>query len=181
MVFGVPKGVAVKEADRAKAERLGYPSDDKYDYTRLGHSCWFTNLDHGRMHEALQLMTMADNIKFSKHKEIRGAGYQTYDNFDAIEVPFVDAIPSDYVGVMGVPISYLDKHNPDQFEILFGSHDMADAAKFGIEPLGDQRVADYYGAGGTGGLSSGHCKPFLYKPHPHVPFQRMFIRAKDFS
>ena len=121
MVFGVPKGATINEADRLKAEKLGYPSDDERDYTRLGNSCWFTNIDHGRRHEPLQLMTMADNIKFSKHKEVRGVGYQTYDNFDAIEVPFVDAIPSDYDGVMGVPITFLDKYNPDQFEIVGSS------------------------------------------------------------
>ncbi len=80
---------------------------------------WFTNMDHGRRHQRLPLMTMADNLKFSKHKEIRGkAAYEQYDNFDAIEVPFTDAIPSDYDGMMGVPISFLDKYNPDQFEII---------------------------------------------------------------
>ncbi len=63
-------------------------------------------------------MTMADNLKFSKHKEVRGDGYQRYDNFDAIEVPFVDAIPCDYDGMMGVPITFLDRYNPDQFEIV---------------------------------------------------------------
>ena len=64
-------------------------------------------------------MTMADNLKFSKHKEIKGkAAYDRYDNFDAIEVPFTDAIPSDYDGTMGVPITFLDKYNPAQFEIL---------------------------------------------------------------
>jgi len=82
-------------------------------------SVWFTNLDHGRRHQALPLMTMVDNLKFSKHKEIRGKKpYNCYDNYDAIEVPFTDAIPSDYEGVMGVPISFLDKYNPEQFEIL---------------------------------------------------------------
>jgi|LakMenEpi03Aug12_release.lakeMendotaPanAssembly.Ray.scaffolds.fasta_scaffold182368_2 hypothetical protein len=79
---------------------------------------WFTNLDHGRRHEPLALMTEADNIKFSKRKEIKGVGYQKYDNYDAIEVPFTDAIPSDYPGIMGVPISFLNKYNPDQFEIV---------------------------------------------------------------
>lgn len=117
MVFGVPKGTAVDEKDRLKAERLGYPSDDERDYTRQGNSCWFTNIDHGRRHEPLQLMTEADNIKYSKHKEVRGIGYLRYDNFDGIEVPFVDAIPSDYDGMMGVPITFLDRYNPDQFEI----------------------------------------------------------------
>jgi hypothetical protein len=62
---------------------------------------------------------MEDNLRFSKHKEIKGkAAYDRYDNFDAIEVPFTDAIPGDYDGMMGVPISFLDKYNPDQFEIL---------------------------------------------------------------
>lgn len=125
MVFGVPKGTAIKEADQLKAKRLGYPSTDEYDFTRLGNSCWFTNIEHGRRHEAMTLMTMGDNIKFSKHKEIKGVGYVKYDNYDAIEVPFTDAIPSDYDGVMGVPITFLDKYSPDQFEILGRSHDIA--------------------------------------------------------
>jgi hypothetical protein len=81
-------------------------------------SMWLTNIDHGRRHQPIPLMTMADNIKFSKHKEIKGKEYQKYDNYDVIEVPFTDAIPSDYNGVMGVPISFLDKYNPEQFEIL---------------------------------------------------------------
>ena len=118
MVFAVPKRVDIAEADRLKAEKLGYPSTEDEQYTRLGNSCWFTNIDHGRRHEPLALMTEADNVTFSKHKEVRGVGYRRYDNYDAIEVPFVDAIPSDYDGVMGVPISFLDKYDPDQFEIL---------------------------------------------------------------
>lgn len=79
---------------------------------------WFTNLDHGRRHMPLPLMSEADNIKFSKHKEVKGTGYKKYDNYDAIEVPYTDAIPGDYPGLMGVPISFLDKYSPDQFEIL---------------------------------------------------------------
>lgn len=79
---------------------------------------WFTNIDHGRRHEPLQLMSAADNVKFSKHKEVRGIGYQRYDNYDAIEVPFVDAIPADHDGLMGVPVTFLNKYNPDQFEIV---------------------------------------------------------------
>ncbi len=78
---------------------------------------WFTNIDHGKRHQPLSLMTMEENMKFSRHKEIRQNGYQKYDNYDAIEVPFTDAIPSDYTGVMGVPISFLDKYCPEQFEI----------------------------------------------------------------
>lgn len=79
---------------------------------------WFTNMEHGRRHEPLQLMTIDENNKFSRHKEVRGVGYKRYDNFDAIEVPFTDAIPSDHDGAMGVPITFLNKYNPDQFEII---------------------------------------------------------------
>lgn len=121
MVFAVPKGTPIKVSDREKAERLGYAPDDQYDYTRLGNSCWFTRIEHGRRHEPLQLMTMADNLRFNKKliKTLGGTnGYQRYDNYDAIEVPYTDAIPSDYEDVMGVPISFLDRYNPDQFEIV---------------------------------------------------------------
>lgn len=87
-------------------------------------SIWITNLEHGRRHEPLQLMTMADNIRYSKHKNVKGVGYQKYLNYDAIEIPFTDAIPSDYNGVMGVPISFLGKYCPEQFEILGMSLDL---------------------------------------------------------
>jgi hypothetical protein len=82
-------------------------------------SVWFTNIDHGRRHQPLPFVTMEDNLKYSKHKEIKDrAAYERYDNYDAIEVSFTDAIPSDYDIVMGVPITYLNKYCPEQFEIL---------------------------------------------------------------
>lgn len=81
-------------------------------------SCWFTNIDHGHRHKPLLLMSMADNIKYSKHKDIKGFGYREYDNFDAIDVPYTDAIPDDCTRMMGVPVSYLDKYCPEQFEIV---------------------------------------------------------------
>ena len=112
MVFGVPNGTKIAPKDKEKAEKLGYEGN----YTRLGNSCWFTNIDHGRRHQPLKLMTMEDNIKFNK--KLKGQSYQKYDNYDAIEVPYTDAIPSDYDGVMGVPISFLDKYCPEQFEIV---------------------------------------------------------------
>jgi len=86
---------------------------------KFRNCCWFTNLDHGRRHQPLSLMSMKDNLRFSKHKELRGKeSYEKYDNYNAIEVPFTDAIPNDYDGIMGVPISFLDKYSPEQFEIL---------------------------------------------------------------
>jgi len=91
--------------------------DEKTGLVKFRNCCWFTNIDHGRRHQQLQLMSMADNLRFNK--KLKGKEkYDYYDNYDAIEVPFTDAIPSDYEGVMGVPISFLDKYNPDQFEII---------------------------------------------------------------
>lgn len=94
------------------------PINEREDTLSNVASCWFTNIDHGRRHQPLQLMSMADNIKFSSHKEVRGRKYYHYVNYDAIEVPFTDAIPSDYDGVMGVPITFLEKYCPEQFEIV---------------------------------------------------------------
>ena len=85
---------------------------------KMGNTCWFTNLEHSSRNSPMQLMTMEENRKFSRRKIVREKGYQHYDNYDAIEVPYVEAIPSDYPGVMGVPISFLNKYCPEQFEIV---------------------------------------------------------------
>ena len=116
LVFAVPPGYEIDPKDREKAARLGYEGD----YTRLGNACWFTSLEHNRRHEALQLMTAEGNIRYGR-AGVKGVGYQKYDNYDAIEVPYTESIPSDFDGVMGVPISFLSKYNPHQFEILGAS------------------------------------------------------------
>lgn len=109
--FGVPTSYPLEAA--------GFRIDENGNhFIRVKGVRWFTNLDHGRRHQPMQLMTEADNIKFSRHKEVKGIGYHHYDNYDAIDIPFSDSIPSDYEGVMGVPISWLDKYCPEQFEIL---------------------------------------------------------------
>lgn len=79
---------------------------------------WLTNLEHGNRHEPLQLTTMAENLRFNKRIMNNKNSYKEYDNYKAIEIPFTNGIPSDYDGVMGVPMSFLDKWNPEQFEIL---------------------------------------------------------------
>lgn len=91
---------------------------------RLASACWFTNIDHGKRHENLILDTMEHNLKFNKklkkklEKDYGKLEYPHYDNYDAIEVPLTECIPSDYDGVMGVPITFMDKYNPDQFDIV---------------------------------------------------------------
>lgn len=105
------------EPEKMSNPKNAYIKDGKL-YWRVNGVRWYTNLDHGRRHQKMQLMTEADNIKFSKHKEIKGVGYKKYENYNAIEIPYADSIPSDYNGVMGVPISFMDKYVPEQFEIL---------------------------------------------------------------
>ncbi len=120
-------GVTIHSGDREFRVPDHYPLDaagcrvdeNGVKYIRVKGVRWYTNLDHGRRHQKLPLMTVEDNLRFSKHKGINGkAAYDRYDNYDAIEVPFTDAIPGDYDGVIGVPVTFLDKYNPDQFEIL---------------------------------------------------------------
>lgn len=110
--FGVPKEYPLNAA--------GWRIDEEgKHFIRVKGVRWYTNIEHGKRHEPLPLMTMADNLKFSRHKDLRlRKEYQHYDNYDAIEVPYTDAIPSDYTGPMGVPISFLDKYCPEQFRLL---------------------------------------------------------------
>ena len=86
---------------------------------RVSGVIWLTNLEHGRRHEMLSLMKTSDIFKYSKHKELKGqTDFLHYEDYDAIDVRFTDSIPDDYLGVMGVPITFMDKYNPNQFEII---------------------------------------------------------------
>ena len=80
---------------------------DGTNWRSLGNACWFTNLDIAKRHEDLTLYKSFDRKLYPK-----------YDNYDAVEVSKVADIPEDYMGVMGVPVTFLEKHNPDQFEIV---------------------------------------------------------------
>ena len=116
MTFRVPK-------DYPLAGTELYVGKDGEKYISVAGTGWFTNIEHGKRHENLLLDTMEHNLKFNKQlkKKFEEYGcktYPKYDNYDAIEVPFTECIPSDYDGVMGVPITFLDKFNPEQFEIL---------------------------------------------------------------
>jgi len=142
---------------------------------RVSTSCWYTNLDHGRRHEPLNLMTMADNLKFSKN--LRGkAAYDRYENFDAIEVGRYKEIPSDYDGIMGVPVTFLDKYNPDQFEIVGNSDDSEMMREIGVRTLGREFIDAYRARGGTGHYSPGMRMLCLREPQPRVVFKRILIR-----
>lgn len=99
MAFKVPE-------DYEPRETRYWQDETGQKWRSLGNICWFTNLDHNKRHEMLDLV-----CRYSSDE------YPNYDNYNAINVNRVDDIPCDYDGVMGVPITFLDKYNPDQFEI----------------------------------------------------------------
>ncbi len=164
--------------------------EDGKRYLRIKGVRWFTNLDHGRRHQPLQLMKMTEIFKY--HKKLKGQKkFRKYDNYNAIEIPFTDAIPSDYKGVMGVPITFLDKYFPEQFEILGatqrGCHDeVPDTKKYDdyleVRPDGKK-------TGSSGGKTNenanlvgndGRKNYFINKEGRIIQsaYQRIFIRHK---
>lgn len=106
---------ALYEPEKMSNPKHAYIKDGKF-YWRVNGIRWYTNIDHGRRHSPIALMTLEDNLKFNKR--IKGVGYQKYDNYNAIEIPHYSAIPNNYNDAMGVPISFLDKYCPEQFGIL---------------------------------------------------------------
>ena len=108
MAFKVPDSYDSREV-------RSWEDESGQKWRSLGNACWFTNLDIAKHHEDLLL-----------YKTYTPEEYPKYDNYDAIEVSKVAEIPVDYDGVMGVPITFLDKHNPDQFDIL-GTTDRGDS------------------------------------------------------
>ena len=146
--------------------------DEQTGLVKFRNCCWFTNLDHGRRHQPLQLMTMADNLKFSRHKEIKGKNsYIHYENYDAIEVPYTDAIPSDYDGKMGVPISFLDKYCPEQFEII-GQTQGDSGKELGLKPFPRELKKL------NPSLRDGQLYYFDKDGLPQKPYARILIRKK---
>lgn len=105
LLFDVPEQYA-EELRKTKKPGSAYKIVDG-DVKARSQSVWFTNLDHKKRHEDLIL-----------YKKYSPDEYPKYDNYDAINVNKTDHIPVDYAGEMGVPISFLDKHNPDQFDIV---------------------------------------------------------------
>jgi hypothetical protein len=90
--------------------------EDGIRYLSMGNTSWFTNLDTKKRHEFI-----------TPYKRYTPAEYPHYDNYDAIEVSKVSDIPMNYDGAMGVPITFLDKYNPEQFEIIGSSYLLAES------------------------------------------------------
>ncbi len=121
--FRVPDDYEIKTESRKKWE-------NGVKYFSMGSVYWFTNLDHSKRHETLTL-----------YKQYTPEEYPRYDNYDAIEVSKTAEIPYDYDGEMGVPITFLDKYNPDQFEIIGSS-------RFVGKPMSEFAAKGTYVSGG---------------------------------
>ena len=121
---------------------------------------------------------MAENRKYSRHRVVRESGYQQFENFEAIDIPFTDAIPSDYCGIMAVPISFLDKYCPDQFEIV-GNDSKEMAERLGIRRIGEDWVRRYRAAGGTGHITANMRNLVLtVQGVPKMSYARILIRRR---
>ena len=93
--------------DYYEPRAVRYREENGIKYRSMGNICWYTNLDTVKRHEELIMYKFYDECEYPK-----------YDDYDAINVDKVSDIPKDYKGLMGVPITYMDKYNPDQFEIV---------------------------------------------------------------
>ena len=168
LLFDVPKIIEERFIQEGKAGS-NYRIIDGKIYGR-SPSIWFTNIDINKRHEDIILC-----------KHYNPDNYIHYENYDAIEVGKVDDIPDDYYGIMGVPISFLDKHNPEQFEIV-GSNSSTELCKeLGVKPLGQDWVNRYRAAGGTGHNTANMVR-IVYNDRngkPKVAYSRLFIRRKQ--
>lgn len=164
-------GASIHSGDRKFYVPDDYPlnasgcgvDEDGRRYIRVKGVRWFTNLDLKQRHEELILV-----------KRYNPESYPTYDNYDAINVDKTADIPCDYSGVMGVPITFMDKYSPDQFEIV----DLSRYLKH--EGMSKEFVDTYYKQGGKGQIKEGHPDLCYYDNNGKavVPYMRVLIRNK---
>lgn len=141
----------VPSSDHPDRDNVAVGADGKA-IAKFGNICWYTNLNITKRHEDLLLYR-----RYKGHE----TDYPKYDNYDAIEVSKVADIPEDYYGVMGVPITFMDKYNPEQFEII--------------------GCSESEGRGFSNGLwdpASKTAQPIIDE---HKVYKRLFIRRKEAS
>ena len=130
------------DSQKMSSEKHAYTENGKF-YWRVNGIRWYTNIEHGIRHHPMELMSEKDNLKFNTHllnklkKSYSVDYYPKYKNYDAIEVPIASGIPNDYKGEMGIPVSFMDKYCPEQFEII-GIGIGALGKKLGITPIPEE-------------------------------------------
>ena len=146
-------------------------------YKKFGNKLWYTNVDTEKRHHKLETV-----YRWYKCKEKNSDLYPKYDNYAAIEVGKVSQIPLDYNGIMGVPITFLDKFNPDQFEILGMSkyRGKYGADWLGIKPIGRRWLESYRAYGGRGHYSANMIVPVYFDKNgvPKPSYARVIIKNK---
>lgn len=168
-------GASIHSGDRAffvpddyplNATSCGIDKETGRKFIRVKGVRWFTNLDIKQRHEEMILVRRYDPEKNPR-----------YDNYEAVDVSSANDIPSDYSGLMGVPISFLDKYNPDQFELL-GISDLPDTIP-GVDILGQEWIDAYRREGGTGHYTANMRSLGISARDRHkVVFSRLIIRNK---
>lgn len=168
-------GASIHSGDRAffvpddyplNATSCGIDKETGRKFIRVKGVRWFTNLDIKQRHEEMILVR-----RYNPEKNPR------YDNYEAVDVSSANDIPSDYSGLMGVPISFLDKYNPDQFELL-GISDLPDTIP-GVDILGQEWIDAYRREGGTGHYTANMRSLGISARDRHkVVFSRLIIRNK---
>lgn len=172
-------GASIHSGDREFRVPDSYPlnasgcrTDEKgIKYIRVKGVRWFTNLDYPQRHENLIL-----------YRTYSPEEYPTYDNYDAIEVSKTSEIPCDYDGIMGVPITFMDKFNPEQFEIIgcadytgkYGSDDI------GVLRIGEEWIEKYRKQGGRGHYTANMTSLVYYDGNGKAcnTFKRILVRRK---
>lgn len=158
--------------DSYPLQAAGYRIDDNgIKYIRVKGVRWFTNLDYSERHEDLVL-----------YRSYTPDEYPHYANYDAVDVGKTAEIPCDYYGAMGVPVTFMDKFNPDQFEIIgcadytgkYGSDDI------GVSRIGEEWIAKYREQGGRGHYTANMTSLVYYDTNGKAcnTFKRILIRRK---
>lgn len=148
---------------------------------KFGNIGWFTNLENNKRNEKLKL---TKEYYLNKNKEIKelenyeNKNYPIFLNYSAINVDRVENIPKDYFGVMAVPLSFLDKYNPEQFEIIGAGRNMFNE-KLGFQKIGKEVMKKYRDQGGTGNYTENmHSLVYEKDGKVYFPYQRILIKRK---
>ncbi|MDD7563252.1 MAG: adenine-specific methyltransferase EcoRI family protein [Alloprevotella sp.] len=149
-------------------EDIATAGDHRKDMIRVSGVIWLTNLDHNKRHEELDLV-----CRYSPEQ------YPKYENYDAIDVAKTSEIPYDYSGIMGVPVTFMYKYSPDQFEIIGNPSDMDWSRGQGIKPMGKETIELLRMQGNKSHVTANMCSIYLKsKGKILLPYSRILIRNK---
>lgn len=155
----------ILEANRKFVKQKGYNPDE---CIKVPGICWYTNLDHNKRHEEMDLI-----CHYSPEE------YPTYANYNAIEVGKVTNIPVDYDGIMGVPTTFLDKYNPEQFRIIGCADDQDWLRSIGVQIMGKDTIKKLRSQGNMAHVTANMNSLYYIKDNKvFLPYSRIFISNK---